>query len=82
MQVFNVCTSPVVQSAWDEGQDLAIHGLVYSLEDGLLKVRSGYRLPCRVTACPHPRSALVRPAPPPDLVCPPPLPTHTHPRRS
>lgn len=36
-QVFNVCTSPVVQQAWDQGQELAIHGLVYSLEDGLLK---------------------------------------------
>lgn len=36
-QVFNVCTSPIVQQAWDAGQPLAIHGLVYSLEDGLLK---------------------------------------------
>jgi carbonic anhydrase len=36
-QVFNVCTSPTVQQAWDAGQPLAIHGLVYSLEDGLLK---------------------------------------------
>lgn len=37
-QVFNVCTSPVVQSAWDNGQPLAVHGLIYNLEDGLLKV--------------------------------------------
>jgi carbonic anhydrase len=36
-QVFNVCTSPVVQQAWDGGQPLAVHGLVYSLADGLLK---------------------------------------------
>jgi carbonic anhydrase len=36
-QVFNVCTSPVVQQAWDFGQPLSIHGLVYSLKDGLLK---------------------------------------------
>lgn len=36
-QVFNICTSPVVQQAWDSGQPLAVHGLVYSLEDGLLK---------------------------------------------
>lgn len=35
-QVFNVCTSPVVQQAWDYGQPLAIHGLVYSLADGRL----------------------------------------------
>ncbi len=37
MQVFNVCTSPVVQHAWDAGQPLAVHGLVYDLRDGLLK---------------------------------------------
>ncbi|KAL4443315.1 hypothetical protein ABPG75_011052 [Micractinium tetrahymenae] len=36
-QVFNVCTSPVVQQAWDNGRPLAVHGLVYSLDDGLLK---------------------------------------------
>jgi len=36
-QVFNVCTSPVVQSAWDNGQPLAVHGLIYNLKDGLLK---------------------------------------------
>ena len=39
MQVFNVCTSPVVQQAWDSGQHVAVHGVVYSVEDGLLKVR-------------------------------------------
>lgn len=36
-QVFNVCTSPVIQQAWDAGQPLAVHGLVYSLKDGLLR---------------------------------------------
>nr|AXF41552.1 carbonic anhydrase CAH920 [Chlorella sp. ArM0029B] len=36
-QVFNVCTAPVVQSAWDSGRSLAVHGMVYSLEDGELK---------------------------------------------
>ena len=36
-QVFNICTSPIVQQAWDAGQPLAVHGLVYSLEDGLLQ---------------------------------------------
>lgn len=36
-QVFNVCTSPVVQQAWDSGRPLAVHGLVYSLDDGVLK---------------------------------------------
>lgn len=36
-QVFNVCTSPIVQQAWDAGQKLAVHGLVYALSDGILK---------------------------------------------
>lgn len=38
-QIFSVCTSPVVQDAWHKGQPLAVHGLIYSVEDGLLKVR-------------------------------------------
>uniref|UniRef100_A0A7S0WUW1 Carbonic anhydrase n=1 Tax=Chlamydomonas leiostraca TaxID=1034604 RepID=A0A7S0WUW1_9CHLO len=36
-QAFHVCTSPVVQAAWDEGQELAVVGLIYSLRDGRLK---------------------------------------------
>lgn len=36
-QVFNVCTSPVIQQAWDAGQPLAVHGLVYDLKDGILR---------------------------------------------
>ena len=36
-QCFNVCTAPVVQAAWARGQKLAVHGLVYSLKDGLLR---------------------------------------------
>lgn len=36
-QVFNVATSPVVQAAWARGQPLSVHGLIYSLADGLLK---------------------------------------------
>lgn len=36
-QTFNVCTSPVVQAAWDQGQELHIYGVVYSLKDGLIK---------------------------------------------
>jgi len=35
-QCFNVCTSPIVQQAWDAGQPVAVHGLVYDLGDGLL----------------------------------------------
>ncbi len=36
-QVQNVCQSTVVQTAWKNGQDLSVHGWVYSLKDGLLK---------------------------------------------
>ncbi|GAB4813910.1 hypothetical protein N2152v2_000956 [Parachlorella kessleri] len=36
-QVFNVCTSPTVQNAWDEGRHLAVHGVVYAVGDGLLR---------------------------------------------
>ncbi|MEO6725610.1 MAG: carbonate dehydratase [Blastocatellia bacterium] len=36
-QVHNVCNTTVVQSAWKRGQQLAIHGWVYDLHDGLLR---------------------------------------------
>lgn len=31
-QTFHVCTSPVVQAAWDRGQDVEVYGIVYSLK--------------------------------------------------
>lgn len=36
-QVLNVSRTTIVQSAWSRGQELAVHGWVYSLEDGLLR---------------------------------------------
>ena len=36
-QVHNVCSTTIVQQAWDRGQALAVHGLIYNLKDGLLK---------------------------------------------
>ncbi|MDH5436164.1 MAG: carbonate dehydratase [Gammaproteobacteria bacterium] len=36
-QVANVCHTTIVQSAWKEGRDLAVHGWIYSIEDGILK---------------------------------------------
>ena len=36
-QVANVCRTTVVQSAWERGQELAVHGWVYGLDDGLLR---------------------------------------------
>jgi len=36
-QVSNVCQTTVVEGAWASGQELAVHGWVYDLEDGLLR---------------------------------------------
>jgi len=37
MQVANVCATTIVQDAWARGQDLSVHGWIYSLDDGLLR---------------------------------------------
>ena len=36
-QVANVCQTTIVRDAWDNGQDLAVHGWIYGLQDGLLR---------------------------------------------
>lgn len=36
-QVANVCHTTIVQSAWKSGQELAVHGWIYSIENGVLK---------------------------------------------
>lgn len=36
-QVANVCRTTVVTRAWDRGQPVEVHGLVYGLSDGLLR---------------------------------------------
>jgi carbonic anhydrase len=36
-QVANVCQTTVVREAWERGQELAVHGWVYGLKDGLLR---------------------------------------------
>jgi len=36
-QVANVCHTTIVRDAWARGQDLTVHGLVYGLQDGLLR---------------------------------------------
>ena len=35
-QVANVSHTTIVQNAWKSGHDLTVHGLVYSIEDGVL----------------------------------------------
>lgn len=36
-QVANVCHTSIAREAWERGQELAIHGWVYGLQNGLLK---------------------------------------------
>jgi carbonic anhydrase len=36
-QVANVCHTTIVQNAWKNGQELAVHGWIYSIEDGILR---------------------------------------------
>jgi len=36
-QALNVCRTTVVRDAWDRGQHVNVHGLIYSVADGLLK---------------------------------------------
>lgn len=35
-QVRNICRSAIAQQAWETGQKLSVHGLIYHVEDGLL----------------------------------------------
>src|ERR1051326_1436594 len=36
-QVMSVSRTTIVQAAWERGQELAVHGWIYGLEDGLLR---------------------------------------------
>ena len=36
-QVYHVCQTTLVQGAWRRGQELAVHGWIYGLKDGLLQ---------------------------------------------
>lgn len=36
-QVAHVCQTTIAQNAWGRGQQLAVHGWIYGLKDGLLK---------------------------------------------
>lgn len=35
-QVVNVCQTTVLRDAWERGQEIAVHGWVYGLQDGLV----------------------------------------------
>lgn len=36
-QVLNVSRTTIVQNAWNRGQELAVHGWIYAISDGLLR---------------------------------------------
>lgn len=36
-QVMNVCSSSIVQSAWNNGAELSVHGWIYNIKNGILK---------------------------------------------
>jgi len=36
-QVSNVCRTSILRRAWERGQQVEVHGLVYGLRDGLLR---------------------------------------------
>ena len=36
-QVSNICHTTIIQKAWQAGQELAVHGWIYNIEDGILR---------------------------------------------
>ena len=36
-QALNVCQTTIARDAWERGQELAVHGWIYGLQDGLLR---------------------------------------------
>ncbi len=36
-QVVNVCRTTIVRDAWENGQELAVHGWIYGLRDGIVR---------------------------------------------
>ena len=48
-QVANVCHTTIVQDAWRRGQQVAVHGWIYSLHDGLLRdLGTGFESPDQI----------------------------------
>ncbi|WP_028117414.1 carbonate dehydratase [Ferrimonas senticii] len=48
-QVMNTCQTTIVEAAWERGQELSIHGLIYDVADGLLRDLS-VKIDCRSKA--------------------------------
>jgi carbonic anhydrase len=56
-QVYNICNSTILQSAWDRGQEVEVHGVVYGIDDGRLEYL-GARNNCAETVDSNYQSAL------------------------
>jgi carbonic anhydrase len=51
-QVVNACQTTVVESAWERGQDLSVHGWIYRLNDGRLRdLRMNVSATVDIAAC-------------------------------
>ena len=54
----NVCQTTVVESAWERGQDLSVHGWIYRLNDGRVRdLRMNVSATGDITAVPRGRGA-------------------------
>ncbi len=51
-QATNICRTTIVQSVWKSGEELAVHGWIYNIEDGTLKDLNMRRE--RLSACDAP----------------------------
>jgi carbonic anhydrase len=50
-QVSNVCNSSVVKNAWKNGVELTVHGVIYSIENGILRNLSARDASGELTGC-------------------------------
>ncbi len=56
-QVANVCRTSIMQAAWERGQAVAVHGVSYGLQDGILR-DLGFRVAAAGELDPARRAAL------------------------
>jgi carbonic anhydrase len=50
-QIANVCSTSVVKNAWKNGVELTVHGLIYSIENGILRNLCARNASGELTAC-------------------------------
>jgi len=61
-QVEQLCANPLIRQAWEDGQELTIHGLVYGIGDGLLtRVCESVSAPPAGRIAPLPKEGIAEP---------------------